>query len=200
MRTIKKYPNRRLYDTEDSKYITLEDISVLVTENKEFVVIDSKTESDLTRNILLQIIIEKEQFNVELDQEYEVPKWYKNTAKWAFHEKITEREFLDSLEHLINKKIITYDVKVNVFDGFSDYNDIVTDKNLSVEDKVILNDTLFAPLMSGYRGATFDGESVYFAPYYNNYDRNGIMVKYDTTLPFDDVNSWNVFNLSLIHK
>ena len=61
MRIIKKYPNRRLYDTEDSKYITLEDISVLVTENKEFVVIDSKTESDLTRNILLQIIIEKEQ-------------------------------------------------------------------------------------------------------------------------------------------
>ena len=37
MRTIKKYPNRRLYDTEDSKYITLEDISVLVFENKEFV-------------------------------------------------------------------------------------------------------------------------------------------------------------------
>ena len=45
------------------------------------------------------IFIEKEQSNVELDQEYEVPKWYKNTAKWAFHEKITEREFLDSLEH-----------------------------------------------------------------------------------------------------
>ena len=51
IRIIKKYPNRRLYDTEDSKYITLEDISVLVTENKEFVVIDSKTESNLTRNI-----------------------------------------------------------------------------------------------------------------------------------------------------
>ena len=66
MRTIKKYPNRRLYDTEDSKYITLEDISVLVTENKEFVVIDSKTESDLTRNILLQIIIEKEQSSIPI--------------------------------------------------------------------------------------------------------------------------------------
>ena len=66
MRIIKKYPNRRLYDTEDSKYITLEDISVLVTENKEFVVIDSKTESDLTRNILLQIIIEKEQSSIPI--------------------------------------------------------------------------------------------------------------------------------------
>ena len=66
MRTIKKYPNRRLYDTEDSKYITLEDISVLVFENKEFVVMDAKTESDLTRNILLQIIIEKEQSSIPI--------------------------------------------------------------------------------------------------------------------------------------
>ena len=66
MRIIKKYPNRRLYDTEDSKYITLEDISVLVFENKEFVVVDAKTENDLTRNILLQIIIEKEQSSIPI--------------------------------------------------------------------------------------------------------------------------------------
>ena len=66
MRTIKKYPNRRLYDTEDSKYITLEDISVLVFENKEFVVVDAKTENDLTRNTLLQIIIEKEQSSIPI--------------------------------------------------------------------------------------------------------------------------------------
>ena len=66
IRIIKKYPNRRLYDTEDSKYITLEDISVLVTENKEFVVMDAKTENDLTRNILLQIIIEKEQSSIPI--------------------------------------------------------------------------------------------------------------------------------------
>ena len=66
MRTIQKYPNRRLYDTEDSKYITLEDISVLVFENKEFVVVDAKTENDLTRNTLLQIIIEKEQSSIPI--------------------------------------------------------------------------------------------------------------------------------------
>ena len=42
-RIIKKYPNRRLYDTKDSKYITLEDIAILVSESKKFVVIDSKT-------------------------------------------------------------------------------------------------------------------------------------------------------------
>ena len=60
-RIIKKYPNRRLYDTKDSKYITLEDIGILVRENKEFVVIDTKTGKELTKSILLQIIIDKEQ-------------------------------------------------------------------------------------------------------------------------------------------
>ena len=59
-RIIKKYPNRRLYDTERSKYITLEDIRKLVLENEEFIVRDVKTEEDLTRIILLQIIIEQE--------------------------------------------------------------------------------------------------------------------------------------------
>ena len=60
-RIIKKYPNRRLYDTKDSKYITLEDIAILVSESKKFVVIDSKTGKELTKSILLQIIINKEQ-------------------------------------------------------------------------------------------------------------------------------------------
>jgi polyhydroxyalkanoate synthesis repressor PhaR len=59
-RIIKKYPNRRLYDTEESKYITLEDIKKLVIENKEFIVKDVKSDEDLTRSILLQIIIEQE--------------------------------------------------------------------------------------------------------------------------------------------
>ena len=59
-RIIKKYPNRRLYDTEESKYITLEDIKQLVLNNKEFIVKDVKSEEDLTRTILLQIITEQE--------------------------------------------------------------------------------------------------------------------------------------------
>ncbi len=60
IRIIKKYPNRRLYDTEESKYITLEDIKKLVLSNKEFIVKDVKSEEDLTRTILLQIITEQE--------------------------------------------------------------------------------------------------------------------------------------------
>ena len=60
-RIIKKYPNRRLYDTEYSKYITLEDIRILVIENKEFIVVDARSKEDITKNILLQIVVEKEQ-------------------------------------------------------------------------------------------------------------------------------------------
>jgi polyhydroxyalkanoate synthesis repressor PhaR len=60
-RTIKKYPNRRLYDTEESRYITLADIRRLVLEKIDFVVIDKKSEEDITRSILLQVISEQEE-------------------------------------------------------------------------------------------------------------------------------------------
>ena len=59
-RTIKKYPNRRLYDPVESRYITLADIRRLVLERIEFVVIDKKSQSDITRSILLQVIAEQE--------------------------------------------------------------------------------------------------------------------------------------------
>jgi polyhydroxyalkanoate synthesis repressor PhaR len=59
-RTIKKYPNRRLYDTVESRYITLDDIRTLVIERVDFVVIDKKTQGDITRSILLQVIAEQE--------------------------------------------------------------------------------------------------------------------------------------------
>jgi polyhydroxyalkanoate synthesis repressor PhaR len=59
-RLIKKYPNRRLYDTQTSTYVTLADIKGLVMANEVFKVIDAKTEEELTRNILLQIILEEE--------------------------------------------------------------------------------------------------------------------------------------------
>ena len=59
-RIIKKYPNRRLYDTEKSKYVTLQEIRDLVLEEVPFVVVDQKSEEDITRSILLQIIFEQE--------------------------------------------------------------------------------------------------------------------------------------------
>src|SRR5450755_2373482 len=60
VRVIKKYPNRRLYDTANSGYITLADVKLIVLENIDFQVIDAKTGDDLTRTILLQIILEEE--------------------------------------------------------------------------------------------------------------------------------------------
>ena len=62
-RVIKKYPNRRLYDTDTSSYITLSEIKQLVMENEPCVVVDAKTGDDLTRSILLQIILEEEAAN-----------------------------------------------------------------------------------------------------------------------------------------
>ena len=59
-RLIKKYPNRRLYDTQTSAYITLADVKQLVLETEDFKVVDAKSNEDLTRSILLQIILEEE--------------------------------------------------------------------------------------------------------------------------------------------
>jgi polyhydroxyalkanoate synthesis repressor PhaR len=59
-RVIKKYPNRRLYDTVESRYITLADIRRLVLDKVEFIVIDKKSQEDITRSILLQVISEQE--------------------------------------------------------------------------------------------------------------------------------------------
>ncbi|MBX3620289.1 MAG: polyhydroxyalkanoate synthesis repressor PhaR [Rhizobacter sp.] len=59
-RVLKKYPNRRLYDTQTSSYITLADVKKMVLEGQDFVVRDAKSGDDLTRSILLQIILEEE--------------------------------------------------------------------------------------------------------------------------------------------
>jgi len=59
-RIIKKYPNRRLYDTETSAYATLEDVKRLVKEGVKFKVVDAKTDEDITRSILMQVILDQE--------------------------------------------------------------------------------------------------------------------------------------------
>jgi len=66
VRAIKKYPNRRLYDTQTSSYITLADVKDMVMAVEQFVVIDAKTGEDLTRSILLQIILEEETAGVPM--------------------------------------------------------------------------------------------------------------------------------------
>lgn len=66
VRVIKKYPNRRLYDTDTSSYITLAEVKALVMDSEPFVVRDAKTNDDLTRSILLQIILEEETAGVPI--------------------------------------------------------------------------------------------------------------------------------------
>ena len=60
-RIIKKYPNRRLYDSTESRYVTLQDIRRLVVNREDFVVLDKTTNEDVTRGVLLQIIADQEQ-------------------------------------------------------------------------------------------------------------------------------------------
>jgi polyhydroxyalkanoate synthesis repressor PhaR len=69
VRVIKKYPNRRLYDTVSSAYITLSQVKQLVIDGKAFAVRDAKTGEDLTRSILLQIILEEEMGGVPMFSE-----------------------------------------------------------------------------------------------------------------------------------
>jgi polyhydroxyalkanoate synthesis repressor PhaR len=66
VRLIKKYPNRRLYDTKTSSYITLVDVKQMVVKQEDFQVIDAKSGDDLTRQILLQIILEEESAGVPM--------------------------------------------------------------------------------------------------------------------------------------
>ncbi len=57
---VKKYANRRLYNTESSSYITLDNLAEMVRENRDFVVFDAKSGEDITRSVLTQIIVEEE--------------------------------------------------------------------------------------------------------------------------------------------
>jgi polyhydroxyalkanoate synthesis repressor PhaR len=66
VRLIKKYPNRRLYDTQTSTYITLADVKQLVLDHEAFKVVDAKSSEDLTRSIMLQIILEEESGGVPM--------------------------------------------------------------------------------------------------------------------------------------
>ncbi len=63
IRIIKKYPNRRIYDTQTSQYIKIEDIRDLIVAGVNFIVLDSKSGEDVTRSVLLQLIIEQESEN-----------------------------------------------------------------------------------------------------------------------------------------
>jgi len=70
VRLIKKYPNRRLYDSTDSRYITLADIRQLVMNKADFVIVDKCSKEDITRAILLQVIAEQENGEPMMSQDF----------------------------------------------------------------------------------------------------------------------------------
>jgi polyhydroxyalkanoate synthesis repressor PhaR len=112
IRIIKKYPNRRLYDTETSTYITLADVKDLVLQYKDFQVQDAKTGEDLTRAILLQIILEEESGGVPMfstSMLANIIRYYGHAMQGlmgsylersigAFHE--AQKRFQEQAEHL----------------------------------------------------------------------------------------------------
>jgi polyhydroxyalkanoate synthesis repressor PhaR len=84
VRLIKKYPNRRLYDTATSSYITLADVKRLVLDHADFKVVDAKSGDDLTRSILLQIIIEEESDGIPMfssDMLSQIIRFYGHTMQ-----------------------------------------------------------------------------------------------------------------------
>ena len=92
-RVIKKYPNRRLYDTEQSRYITLSDIRKLVMRAGDFQVVDSNTGEDLTRSILLQIMLEEESGGQPLFSAKmlaQIIRFYGGTMQGMFHRYLEE--------------------------------------------------------------------------------------------------------------
>lgn len=114
-RLIKKYPNRRLYDTEESRYITLDEVKDLVMQGVMFRVVDSQTEADLTRAILLQIIMEQESggaplFTAPMLQRF--IRFYGDTAQAAF------TSFLDlSLDMFMKQQTLLAKQMQGVWDG-----------------------------------------------------------------------------------
>ena len=108
-RVIKKYPNRRLYDTVESRYITLADVRRLVVEKIDFVVVDKKNNADITRSILLQVIAEQEHLPEPiLTQDFmvNVIRSYGSGAQGAVsgHLEQTLRQFLGQ-NHLPRERI-----------------------------------------------------------------------------------------------
>ena len=86
-RIIKKYPNRRLYDTEESRYITLANIRELVMQGADFQVLDTNSGDDLTRSILLQIMLEDESGGQPLfsaNMLAQIIRFYGGTAQGLF--------------------------------------------------------------------------------------------------------------------
>lgn len=111
VRIIKKYPNRRLYDTEESRYITLADVRNIVDSQSNLTVIDKKSGEDITRSILLQVISEQEHNgNAILSADFlaQIIRCYGRIApvQLAQHLEQSLRHFMDRVQDFRNNEVV----------------------------------------------------------------------------------------------
>jgi len=163
--TIKKYANRRLYNTATSSYVTLEDLATMVREGQDFLVYDAKTSDDLTRSVLTQIIFEQEQkgqnllpvpFLRQLISFYGdslqgfVPSYLEMSMNTFSQErsklvdKMTSafggKERFDQFEEQIRRNISMFEEAIRMFSPFALRSDEGRDEGTSSEKKSVLND------------------------------------------------------------
>lgn len=124
IRILKKYPNRRIYDTHTSTYINLEDIKKMVIEGIDFKVVDSKSKADLTRSVLLQLITEQESESNPLfsaDNLKSFIYYYDQNQQDLFSEYINQSlNFFQQQQEQFNKNMQDM-MTVNPMQLFSDY-------------------------------------------------------------------------------
>jgi len=111
VRAIKKYPNRRLYDTQTSSYITLVDVKNMVLACENFAVLDAKTGEDLTRSILLQIILEEETGGVPMFSTQalaQIIRFYGNTMQGLMGNYLEKniQSFIDLQSRLTDNSVV----------------------------------------------------------------------------------------------
>ena len=109
-RLIKKYPNRRLYDTSTSQYITLDEVRQMVVDGIPFKVVEKKTDEDITRNILLQIIMEQESgdgepmFSVDLLMQF-IKNYGENTRNDFINYMERSMEFFKEQQEMLSEQL-----------------------------------------------------------------------------------------------
>jgi len=140
MRLIKRYPNRRLYDTETSQYITLEDLARLVHDGREVRIIDSKNGEDLTRRVLVQVLLLDDQAH-KLDC---LPVDFLRTLI-----KLEERSMMKLFEHYVGTTLQTFTIAQKAMQ-----------QNLELLQKMSPASTdLLGSILARFRASTPDGES-----------------------------------------
>ena len=125
IRIIKKYPNRRVYDTHLSKYIKIDDLRDMIIDGIEFKVIDSKTKKDVTRSVLLQIILEQESENNPLFSSENLMhfiRYYDHNHSVMFSAYLTQSlQFFNQQQDQLNQQFSNLLTK-NPVDNFNQFN------------------------------------------------------------------------------